>query len=380
MNAWSADIARLLSKIMKDANAIRQRHDQDEADPRYYDRIMRAFKDAHADSGTLLAYVKELEHGLYVDAQANYPRLIEELASWKVEVAKQMTRAEHAETEVQVLKARELNNHHNAALCPYCMPQLEAQLTRNRELRDGLRAAIESLGARAERAEAEVQRLQEEQETHVGLIDELVERAEHAEAEVQRLKEECDNLKTWVPSCKNCGRAITRIDLPPPEGPDMTGQHGWLHVSPPGVFCPPSFKDGPIHGAAEPSDSAICRQWETLSEQRHKAEAEVQALMKERDSIRQNVCRFCGEDIRQYPEGWIDRETHTTCATFDDDRAHAPVAPDLEVEVQALRVERDTLRAAIENSMEYLDETLGPCEADCACILHGLHAALARRP
>ena len=34
------------------------------------------------------------------------------------------------------------------------------------------------------------------------------------------------------------------------------------------------------------------------------------------------------------------------------------------------------LAKAIEDSMEYLDSTLGPCEDGCECILHGLRAAI----
>lgn len=34
------------------------------------------------------------------------------------------------------------------------------------------------------------------------------------------------------------------------------------------------------------------------------------------------------------------------------------------------------LFAAIDNAMEYLDDTLGPCDDDCECILHPLKAAL----
>lgn len=38
---------------------------------------------------------------------------------------------------------------------------------------------------------------------------------------------------------------------------------------------------------------------------------------------------------------------------------------------------RDLLEA-IENSMEYLESTLGHCEDDCECILHGLRAAVVK--
>jgi hypothetical protein len=33
---------------------------------------------------------------------------------------------------------------------------------------------------------------------------------------------------------------------------------------------------------------------------------------------------------------------------------------------------------AIDQSLEYLDETIGPCTRDCECILHRLHAAHAK--
>jgi hypothetical protein len=36
------------------------------------------------------------------------------------------------------------------------------------------------------------------------------------------------------------------------------------------------------------------------------------------------------------------------------------------------------LYEAIRSSMQYLDETIGPCDEGCECILHGLHAALAK--
>lgn len=35
-----------------------------------------------------------------------------------------------------------------------------------------------------------------------------------------------------------------------------------------------------------------------------------------------------------------------------------------------------TLYKALNDSMQYLDETIGPCEAGCECLLHDLHAAL----
>lgn len=36
------------------------------------------------------------------------------------------------------------------------------------------------------------------------------------------------------------------------------------------------------------------------------------------------------------------------------------------------------LYEAIRSSIEYLDMTLGPCDEGCECILHDLHAALAK--
>jgi len=45
---------------------------------------------------------------------------------------------------------------------------------------------------------------------------------------------------------------------------------------------------------------------------------------------------------------------------------------------RALIAAAPELYEAIKSSMEYLDATIGPCDADCECILHGLHAALAK--
>ena len=36
------------------------------------------------------------------------------------------------------------------------------------------------------------------------------------------------------------------------------------------------------------------------------------------------------------------------------------------------------LLAAMKGAMQYLDETLGPCEDDCECLLHSFHAAIAK--
>lgn len=48
-------------------------------------------------------------------------------------------------------RIHELDNHHNAALCPYCMPTLEADTRAKAQLRE-----------RAEKAEAEIARLTQE--------------------------------------------------------------------------------------------------------------------------------------------------------------------------------------------------------------------------
>lgn len=102
---------------------------------------------------------------------------------------------------------------------------------------------------------------------------------ESLRAEVQRLTAERDAAVTWVPHCKNCGRAITRIDLPAPEGPDMKGMHGWLHVSPAGVFCPPYMENGEWkQPTVEPDDSAVCAMWQRLDAQRRQGEATLRAL------------------------------------------------------------------------------------------------------
>jgi hypothetical protein len=67
-----------------------------------------------------------------------------------------------------------------------------------------------------------------------------------------------DDWPDQVIRCKHCGLPLNRIDLPPPEGPDMKGIHGWIHhgVSGPGsaVFCPSRTLGGPSLGIAEPSD------------------------------------------------------------------------------------------------------------------------------
>lgn len=38
----------------------------------------------------------------------------------------------------------------------------------------------------------------------------------------------------------------------------------------------------------------------------------------------------------------------------------------------------EVLHEAVVGSMEYLDETIGPCEKDCDCLLHSLHDAIGR--
>lgn len=56
--------------------------------------------------------------------------------------------------------------------------------------------------------------------------------------------------------CKHCGLHLTRIDMPPPEGPTMQGQAGWLHANGIGVFCPAAVDQDqqPLVTSAEPSD------------------------------------------------------------------------------------------------------------------------------
>lgn len=36
------------------------------------------------------------------------------------------------------------------------------------------------------------------------------------------------------------------------------------------------------------------------------------------------------------------------------------------------------LYSAIKDAMHYLDQTIGPCDEGCECILHALHAAIAK--
>jgi len=105
----------------------------------------------------------------------------------------------------------------------------------------------------------------------IGLVQSLLDRL----AAVER---ERDAANTWIPKCKHCHRAITRIDLPAPEGPYMKGEHGWIHVSPTGVFCPHNEQGEIQLSTIEPEDSIICRMWETLDAQRAKAEATIDQL------------------------------------------------------------------------------------------------------
>jgi hypothetical protein len=55
----------------------------------------------------------------------------------------------------------------------------------------------------------------------------------------------------------------------------MKGEHGWIHVSPAGVFCPPSQNEQGevIQTSVAPDDSTICQMWERLDQQRANAEA-----------------------------------------------------------------------------------------------------------
>lgn len=113
--------------------------------------------------------------------------------------------------------------------------------------------------------------------------DELIEK-------VTALTADKEAASTWIPKCKNCGRAITRVDMPPPEGPTMQGQHGWMHVAPVGVFCPPYRTERGeefLQNVACPEDSIICRAWENLDDQRKQAEAHATTLAAELQKLKE---------------------------------------------------------------------------------------------
>lgn len=81
------------------------------------------------------------------------------------------------------------------------------------------------------------------------------------------------------------------------------------------------------------------------------------------EEVRQSICRYCGEDIRQDSEGWMDRETGHTCEAFDGDRHHLPVAPDIEAELFAASRKIRTLEARIVE----LAALLAQVDVTCTC-------------
>lgn len=62
-----------------------------------------------------------------------------------------------------------------------------------------------------------------------------------------------------------------------------------------------------------------------------------------------------------------------------DGSAVAIVCPHEQAEADArLIAAAPDLYEAMTGAMQYLDETLGPCDDDCECLLHSFHAAIAK--
>lgn len=157
------------------------------------------------------------------------------------------------------------------------------------------RAEIGKVEAQLTEARAQVE---ERKEIHRQLIA-LTREWQELKDENIELRAQVEAAETWIPHCKNCKRAITRIDLPAPEGPEMKGMHGWVHVGPPGVFCVVNpFDPDAGRPTVEPDDSLICQQWKRLDDARKlanrqlaEARAQMERLTQERDEVADELAK-----------------------------------------------------------------------------------------